>query len=229
MITISMPTYRVGHLLARAVNSVLASDVDLELVVTVDGDDPQAVDILVEISDPRLRVVRSPENRGRYAADAAVLAEAKTPWFSVHDSDDWSEPDRFRRLLDASGDADAVCSPRWIHPSNGGSPFILPVKHEARVPEITTSYPAIVWNADLLRGVGYDVGYRIAYDVYLTSIFWDRYRIVEVPIPLYHSCKRPDSLTKSKATGANSRVRQRVHQNLRQKYEREKAAFDLRN
>lgn len=90
MLTVSIPTYNTpDDLLDRAVRSVLASaDVDRLVVVNDGGRAPRVP------SDGRVVLHTLPTNRGRYFCDA-VVTRTVDGWWSPHDADDWSEPDRW--------------------------------------------------------------------------------------------------------------------------------------
>jgi glycosyltransferase involved in cell wall biosynthesis len=91
--TVTIPAYNAEATLREAVESALAQTVpDLEVLVVDDGSRLPAADVLAEVSDERLRVVRHEENRGLSAARNRALAEARTPLISQLDADDLWEP-----------------------------------------------------------------------------------------------------------------------------------------
>lgn len=114
-LVVSVPTFNTpDELLHRAVTGVLAQTLeDLAVVVVNDGGPP----LRGLPSDPRLVVYELPDNRGRYFADAVVtraLTRRPGVFWTPHDADDWSEPERFEKLLPAAVDG-AVLAPYWRH------------------------------------------------------------------------------------------------------------------
>lgn len=88
--------------LPTALRSVLAQDWRaLELIVVDDAsrDNSAALAAAVAATDPRVRLIRLPHNRGAYGARNAGLAEASGAYVTLHDADDWAHPERLSRQL----------------------------------------------------------------------------------------------------------------------------------
>ena len=91
--------------LGVAVDSVLGQTVgELELLVVDDGSAHPVADLLAEVRDERLRIVRHPANRGLSAARNTALRLANAPLVSHLDSDDAWEPDYLEHVLPVFGD-----------------------------------------------------------------------------------------------------------------------------
>lgn len=88
--SIVIPTYNRPDLLGRAIASALAQSAPpLEVLVVDDGSD-----VPPEVGpDPRVRLIRLPENRGNAAARNAGLAAARGRWIVFLDDDDVLLPD----------------------------------------------------------------------------------------------------------------------------------------
>lgn len=210
-VVVSMPAYRTpAKLLTRAVRSVLnQTHEDLTLVVVGDG---YAVPKLPD--DPRLVVHQLPDNRGRYFADAVVTGtlDDRDVWV-VHDADDWSEPDRFERLLPAMVDGAAVAR-YWRHNLRGGKTYI---QEPARARLADPSEPFVhighwcsgAYTGERVRRAGgIHPGYRVGFDTLFV-------RMVALTGPVgisdyaaYHWCRRDSgSLTTSPKTRFGSPYR----------------------
>jgi glycosyltransferase involved in cell wall biosynthesis len=89
-----MPAFRSEATIRASVESVLAQTEErLELIV-VDDASPLAVsELLADVRDPRLRILRHPRNRNTAAARNTGLATARAPLVSQLDADDLWEPD----------------------------------------------------------------------------------------------------------------------------------------
>ena len=104
-ISIIIPAYRAEATIARAVESVLAADCDLEVIVIDDGSDDATSEIVSRIGrrDMRVRLIRQ-ENMGRCAARNAGLDVAHGRWVAFLDADDWYLPGAFQTLLERADD-----------------------------------------------------------------------------------------------------------------------------
>lgn len=109
-VSVIVPAYNSAATLPRAVQSALTQTLrDIELIIVNDGsrDRTEAVAGDMARTDPRVRVLSLPQNRGKPAAMNAGIAEARGDWVAVLDADDWYAPDRLAALL-AAGDREEV-------------------------------------------------------------------------------------------------------------------------
>ncbi|MGA3011518.1 MAG: glycosyltransferase [Terracidiphilus sp.] len=82
-------TYHRPGLVQRAIRSALNQTyLNLEVVVVVDGPEPETVRILQALNEPRLRIVGLPENIGIAGARNVGVREAKGEWVAFLDDDD---------------------------------------------------------------------------------------------------------------------------------------------
>lgn len=218
-ITVSLPYYQTPESVRRAVESVLGqTHEDLVLVVVNDGDAPEtAWAPLRDLDDPRLVLFDLPENRGRYFCDAVTLAACVTPYWTTHDSDDWSDLERLKKLFSAAPGNDAVFGGYTQHRKDGSTKE----KHP-KVEEILGS--------DTLRHVAHHTGlyrtaalrsiggphpqYRVAWDTFQVAVVANLFRWAVVPDPLYHYQQRPGSLVQAPATSMKSEYRQKLRERL---------------
>jgi hypothetical protein len=221
MLYVSMPTFQTPrHLLDRAVRSVLTqTHRDLRLVVVNDGGPPLGS----MPKDKRLLVVNLPENRGRYYADAVVTeAVGRFPGslWSVHDSDDWSEPDRFENLLPHAGTG-AVLSSYWRERPRGGKFVQQPLTGKILSPR-----PGFVHLSHWVSGIysldrvvdagGIHPGFRVGFDTLFVRMVAMTGVTNVVDLPAYHWCRRASgSLTTTPATKFGSPARVTARDRLR--------------
>ncbi len=107
MISLVMPTFNRAHVLGRAVRSMLAQTHDDWELVIVDGastDDTEAV--VRAFGDPRIRLVRQPENTGHISGRNLGLDEARGEWLGMLDSDDELVPQALGMLMRALDEVD---------------------------------------------------------------------------------------------------------------------------
>lgn len=107
-VSVVIPTRNRPQLVTRAVRSALAQTVaDIEVVVVVDGPDEQTPKALVEIGDPRVRVVALPVKGGAPNARNVGAREALAPWTALLDDDDEWLPGKLAAQLELAGNAGA--------------------------------------------------------------------------------------------------------------------------
>jgi glycosyltransferase involved in cell wall biosynthesis len=90
-------------MVVRAVNSVLGQTVsDIEIIVVVDGPDPETVAALEAIASPRLRVLALPIQGGGARARNKGVQAATGEWIAFLDDDDEWVPEKLERQLSAA-------------------------------------------------------------------------------------------------------------------------------
>jgi glycosyltransferase involved in cell wall biosynthesis len=100
-----MPACDAEATLREAVDSVLAQSVgQLELLLVDDGSRVPVADVLADVSDERLRVIRHDRNGGVTRARNTALAAARAPLVSQLDADDIWEPDYLEAIHDCFED-----------------------------------------------------------------------------------------------------------------------------
>jgi glycosyltransferase involved in cell wall biosynthesis/predicted O-methyltransferase YrrM len=223
-VTVSVPYYGCKRYIRQAVQSILAqSHRDLTVVVVNDGDPDPPWEPLADLDDPRLVRFDLDRNRGRYFADAVVLAATTSPLFAPHDADDWSEPDRIASLLRRLRETHAVgaFSAYLRHPA-GGTPRHVRVNqvHDPLGERLTDrAYHIGLYDTAALRAIGgYYAGFRVGFDSLLVNLLQMTGPLAFLDRPLYHSRARPGSLTSARDTGMRSAHRRTVRVALSQLY-----------
>jgi glycosyltransferase involved in cell wall biosynthesis len=109
LVSLVMPVWRPRpDWLLQAVRSSLAQrDCELELIVVDDGNPEPLDELLAEVRDPALRLVRAPHGGPSEARNAGVEA-ARGRLIRFVDADDVYEPDSTARLARLIGDDDDV-------------------------------------------------------------------------------------------------------------------------
>jgi len=89
LVTVVIPTRNRPDLVTRAVHSALAqTHRDIEVIVVVDGPDPNTVAGLAAIADPRLTVIALETNIGAAKARNLGVERARGAWIAFLDDDD---------------------------------------------------------------------------------------------------------------------------------------------
>jgi hypothetical protein len=102
LVTVVMTTFNAAKTVEWAARSVLQQDHHrLELIIVDDVSTDGTQDLLRALaqSDPRVRVLLLPKNRGTYFAKNVGLGQARGEYVAFQDSDDWSHPARLRLQL----------------------------------------------------------------------------------------------------------------------------------
>ena len=98
--SVLMPAYRNEETLRASVESALAQTIgDLELIVVDDASPIPCAEVLGEVRDSRLRIIRHARNRNTAAARNTALRAARAPLVSQLDADDTWEPDYLETVL----------------------------------------------------------------------------------------------------------------------------------
>ncbi|MBW3619535.1 MAG: glycosyltransferase family 2 protein [Actinobacteria bacterium] len=98
-----MPTHDRAELMLATLASALAQrDVDLEVVVVDDGSTDDTLEVLAQVDDDRLRVVRHGHARGVGAARNTGIREAHGEWVAPLDDDDLWAPGKLAAQLAAA-------------------------------------------------------------------------------------------------------------------------------
>jgi glycosyltransferase involved in cell wall biosynthesis len=121
LVSVIIPTLHRPALLPRALESVFRQTWrELEVIVVVDGPDPETVALLRRISDPRLRIIENPRSLTAAGARNAGMDLAKGDWIAFLDDDDeWSPEKLAKQIAYADGRAPALvtCLSRVVTPS----------------------------------------------------------------------------------------------------------------
>jgi glycosyltransferase involved in cell wall biosynthesis len=100
-VSVIIPTYNRGHMVGRAIRSVLSQTFeDLELIIVDDGSRDKTDEVVDRFRDPRIRYIRHHTNRGAQAARNTGIDAARGDYVSFLDSDDEWLPEKLRRQVE---------------------------------------------------------------------------------------------------------------------------------
>lgn len=164
LISVVMAAHAAEATLPDSVASVLAQSVgDVELIVVDDGSPVPVAEVLRDVRDRRLRIVRLAENAGISRARNAGLREARAPALAHLDADDLWEPayaERMLPLLEDPGVGLAYCDARIIGHPHGLTRYIpdATVHPMDRFPKFAEQNPVpsptALMRTAAVRGVG---------------------------------------------------------------------------
>lgn len=183
--------------LREAIDSVLAQTfTDLELIVVEDASTDATPELLGEIGDPRLVVLRNDENLGLTRSLNRALRSARGTYVARQDADDRSLPQRIERQFDylERHPEIGLCGTwaRFVDGHGRVTALGLPPSDPDRLAgELRRSneivHGTIVARRELMQALhGYREGFRYAqdYDLYLRALD-QRWKLAVVPEVLY--------------------------------------------
>ena len=228
MLTVSMPTYRTPpELLDRAITSVVEQTYpQVRLVVVNDGGPPLGLP-LIWTTHPAVTVYDLEDNRGRYWCDSMVLAATTDGWFAVHDADDWSEPDRFARLIDVAGPDGAALARYWRHQLDGRTTLAEPRirRPDGRLHHLGHWCSGVYTVDRMEQAGGIHPEFRVGFDTLHTLMIRLTGPLAVDETPGYHWTRREGSLSTAKDTRQGSRFRHRTRLRLERIYRDAYAAW----
>ncbi|HEY1925860.1 MAG TPA: glycosyltransferase family 2 protein [Caulobacteraceae bacterium] len=239
-VTACIPHYSCRRYLPRAVDSLLAQTYPwVRIIVVNDGDPNPPWTELAHIRDPRLTRFDLPSRMGPYFALEVAREATPDPFFLIQDADDWSAPDRVRRLLDLLVEENAdfavsaqpqfregpygesqVLSVRWDGYVTGrcASPFKIDLwmtpEYRLRLP-----HHGLFRSGILGRLGGYYGGHYVGLDKFLLNLVIMTGHVAWTPLPLYYRLIRDSSLTYSRETGYRSAYHACVERELAHDYQ----------
>lgn len=179
LISIMMPCFNSAETLLLALGSLVAQSVsDWEAVCIDDGSTDQTWAILSAAAarDPRFRIERATQNRGRGAARQRALEIATGKYLAFCDSDDWMYPERLACELrwlevDTKIAAVSVCAAITFGPDKLVG--VLCPRVETSLPIVALFdrpvpppflFPASMIHTDLAKRTGFDPEFRRSQD-----------------------------------------------------------------
>ncbi|MCL5050683.1 MAG: glycosyltransferase family 2 protein, partial [Firmicutes bacterium] len=209
LVSVIMPVYNAAETIEVALKSVLGQTyTHLEVIVVDDCSDDNSVAVVEGIAqqDARVRIIRAQKNNGAYAARNLGVRHSTGEMITVHDSDDWSHPQKVERQVQALNDQpDAKFSiSYWVR--------VLP---DLRVfgswllsnPVLQLNHSSALFHREVIERCGLWDEVRVAADAeYLRRVEKTYGKGIEVlpTLPLSLSLVHPQSLTQTKATHVSS-------------------------
>jgi glycosyltransferase involved in cell wall biosynthesis len=116
-LTVVVPCFNEEATIATTLKRVLDSPYTGEVLVVDDGSQDASAEVVERVDDPRVRLLRQPENRGKGAALRRGFAEATMPFVVVQDADLEYDPADYPQLMAPllAGDADVVFGSRFMN------------------------------------------------------------------------------------------------------------------
>ena len=237
-VTLGIATFNRDAYLQEAVASSLAQDYDsFEVLVVDDGSTNPAVgEVLAGFDDPRLRVVRHPENRGIAQAYNTMVGEGRGELIAMLGDDDVCMPARLARqvaIFDAHPDTGVVHGDALVIDASGRASGSWRSRDFTPFELVQSFFRAHNYLVDPTRMVhrrvyeavgGYDSGYKIAQDLH----FW--LRAARASFRFRHCGEGPPliGLRRHEHNTSDESARQREIEDVERALEQAMTAFSLR-
>lgn len=134
LVSVVIPAYNCAHRIHLALDSALAQDVPLEIIVVNDcSSDNLAEAIAKYLRFPQVRYLENPENLGVAATRNRGVASARGAYTAFLDADDYWEPNKLKRQLALIAEQGTVmCSTarELMTPDGSLTGHIIPVQTE---------------------------------------------------------------------------------------------------
>lgn len=208
-LSVLIPVYNRAGLVQGAIDSVLAQGFgDFELLVIDDGSTDDTADVVSRNLDPRLRLIRNPENLGIPRTRQRALEEARGDYVALLDSDDRMRPGRLAlqvAYLDAHPDIatlggsvqkyrpDGRRAGRLVRPRD---PEELRVWLLFRNAHANTT---LMGRTEILRRYGYRAGFPVSEDFDLAARMAPHHRAANLPQVLTEMLEHGGRITAASA------------------------------
>ncbi len=217
-ISVLMPAYNCEDTIGFAIESVLRqswSNLELLIVDDFSSDNTRGIISSYAAKDPRIRTLHNSKNQGAYRSRNTALDIAQGDFVTVHDTDDWSHPQKFELQMRHQNSENltwtmGIClttSPPYLFRNMLGSSSIMKRNYSSLMSPI--SFFKKYGNWDEVRvGADSELVERFCRAVDLASP-----ELVLASLPMTFLGFRENSLTKLKATSAFS-----ISHGLRKEY-----------
>jgi glycosyltransferase involved in cell wall biosynthesis len=193
-LSILMPALNEGRTISQVLDAVLASQVDLELILVDDGSTDRTWELMEAsaASDPRVRAYRHHANQGKGAAIRTALRHARGAVVLIQDADLEYDPADYPRLLEPiqTGKATIVYGSRafsshtaysyWYVMGNRLVTLATNVIYNCYLSDMETGYKVLPREVALsldLQARGFELEAEVT-----AKLLRSGYRIYEVPI-----------------------------------------------
>lgn len=193
-LSVLMPCYNEEATLPLILEKVLAVQINLEIIAVDDHSRDNTYAMLQEAAarEPRIRVVRHPQNRGKGAAIRSALAHARGEVVIIQDSDLEYDPDDYYALVRpiADGRVDVVFGSRfmgshtgmyfWNALGNKGLTFLTNFLFNSWISDMETCYK--VMRTEIMRSLQLESNdFRLEPEI-TAKVLLQGHRILEVPV-----------------------------------------------
>jgi glycosyltransferase involved in cell wall biosynthesis len=219
LISLIVPVYNVEEYLPRCMESIFAQTYrELEIILINDGSTDKSGEICESYSqiDSRVKIIHQ-DNTGISGARNAGLDIMQGEWFGFVDADDYIDPKMYEKLLNMAVEhkQQVASSGYVVHDLNKENlyivhPELFPVisvykflEYQAYGKDIAPVF-AMLFHRSLIEDGNKERldtrFYRGADNIFRLRVLHKAEALAYLPEPLYHYCKREESITTSGVT-----------------------------
>jgi glycosyltransferase involved in cell wall biosynthesis len=223
VVSVILPVYNAAAYLHRAIQSILDQSLTtFELLICDDGSTDASASIIDSFDDPRIRVHRSPTNRGLVYQLNFGLEAARGRYIARMDADDVAHRHRLRRqvaFMDDHPDVGASGTHvRAFTDTRRYSKSMVPTSHDALCTYLLfgnpITHPTLILRRQMLQdtGIRYTTGVDSCEDYYLYTDLHRRTRLANIPfVGLFyrlHATNMSKTHGEFQRTTARARIRE---------------------
>ena len=225
-VSVVLPVYNVAAHIKGTIESLLRQTFqDFELLVLDDCSTDDTVAQVSTIADPRLRLIRNPQNLGRAGTDNAALPHVQGEYIAKMDGDDICHPERLAKqvaYLDAHPEVNIVGS---FMQNFGASTYLNRYPAQPADTQVLTLFtlptgnPSAMMRTSLFRdqGMRYDAALRQTEDYDFCARYIRQLRIATIQEPLIEY-RVPEQVQKKAILSERANVSDVVREQLMQQW-----------
>ena len=207
LLSVILPVYNAEKFIKQAITSILKQSFsDFELLVVDDGSTDGTLDLIKEISDPRIKVFKNKINLSKVNSCNSRVQECRGKYMTIHDADDYSAPDRFEKQVEflEKNPEFAMCGTQFYEVDLNGKVLrkIVLETDPAKLKELVLidsqfHGPTMIFKKNVL----YEIGglyrnFRNKEDVDLAMRIGEKYPVINLTDYLYYYRLVPQGLSK---------------------------------
>lgn len=140
LVSVVMPVYNGEKYIQKAVDSVLAQEVSLELIIIDDGSTDRTEEVLEKYKNyGEIRFLKNKKNTGVSGSRNRGVKEARGTYVAFLDADDWWEKDKLKKqiaLLEKTGCVLCSTGRELVQPDGESAGKYIPVKEKITYREL---------------------------------------------------------------------------------------------
>lgn len=205
-LSVILSAYNAEKYIREAIESILTQTFPyFELIIADDGSSDNTKKIIDTFKDPRIQIKHNHVNQGKVPTVNRLVEIAQGKFITIHDADDFSEPNRFQIAIDFLE--------KNTHLAMIGTSFRQHIGKKSKVIHMPTDFdlikkslpyksqfhgPTIFFRREILKDThGLFRYFKWGEDIDFTCRVVEKFRSVNLDIPLYNYRIHERSITKS--------------------------------
>lgn len=226
LISVALPIFNGEPLLRRALESILAQDTELELIISDDRSNDNSLETVARLADPRIHLIRNERNVGIFGNLNRCIQKATGEFIQVFSQDDLMKPGYLLSQvthLEKYPNAGLVYgTPEYIDGNDNITPlFVADTTPEliewplylwisSHYGTLAPSISSIMFRRGTIDAVGaFDESYQVAGDIEFYNRVAQRYAIVR-NLEVLHSVRSHARMTSALPTAGEKYLREEV-------------------